>query len=176
MIIFIDLDGVLADFGKGFTYAWRKKFPQEPLQKRRSFYLTEDYPFKLNKKIQRIYCAKSFFLNLPLIRGSKKALKEIEALGHDVRICTSFISRNTYCLYEKQQWIERHFGHEYVKKALFVKDKTLIKGDLLIDDKPEITGLRAPEWEHIIFDAPYNRHIKNKKRITWKTWKKILKK
>lgn len=176
MIILVDLDGVIADFRKGFINAWKKKFPHEQLQKQRSFYLADDYPPKLNKKIQSIYCAKNFFCNLPPVRGSKKALKEMGALGHDVRICTAFVSRNTYCFYEKQQWIERHFGHEYVKKALFVKDKTFIKGDLLIDDKPEITGLHTPEWEHVIFDAPYNRHIKNKKRITWKTWKNVLKK
>ena len=174
MIILVDIDGVLADFGKGFHKAWEKKYPSAPLKERKSFYIADDFSQALNKKIKRVYCAKNFFLSLPLIRGCKKALKDMAASGYDVRFCTSFVSQNKYCLYEKQLWIERHFGRAYVRKTIFTKDKTFIKGDILIDDRPEIIGARTPEWQHIIFAAPYNRHIKNKKRITWKTWKSCI--
>jgi len=55
-----------------------------------------------------------------------------------------------------------------------VKDKTLIIGDILIDDKPEIKGISTPNWEHIIFDQPYNKNITNKKRINWDNFKEVL--
>lgn len=53
-------------------------------------------------------------------------------------------------------------------------DKTIVKGDILIDDKPEPIGLEKPEWEHIIFDQPYNRYIKDKRRINCFNWKSIF--
>ena len=45
---------------------------------------------------------------------------------------------------------------------------------VLIDNKPVITGVEAhPEWEHILYDRPYNREV-NKRRITWENWRDIL--
>jgi 5'-nucleotidase len=61
-----------------------------------------------------------------------------------------------------------------VNRIILTKDKTLIKADYIIDDKPEISGVEnMPAWEHIIFDRPYNRQV-NKRRITWETWKDVM--
>ncbi len=37
-------------------------------------------------------------------------------------------------------------------------DKTLVTGDILIDDKMDIKGKRSAEWEHVIFGRPYQVH------------------
>ena len=57
MIILIDQDGPLADFEKEFLKRWRKKYPNEffvPLKKRKNFYIRDDYPPELRKKIDSI--------------------------------------------------------------------------------------------------------------------------
>ena len=41
-------------------------------------------------------------------------------------------------------------------------DKTLVRGDVLIDDKPHVTGSNAPTWQHLLYDAPYNRDIERR--------------
>ena len=67
---------------------------------------------------------------------------------------------------EKYEWVENYLGDAWVKRIILTRDKTLIKGDYLIDDKPVITGVeRSPEWEQIVYDRPYNRDV-NKKRLT----------
>lgn len=36
--------------------------------------------------------------------------------------------------------MEKHLGHEFLEQVILTRDKTLITGDILIDDKPDILG------------------------------------
>ncbi len=176
-IILVDIDGVLADFENGFLQAWKKKFPyytHVPLEKRETFYLIEGYPAGLEKDLDSIYKAPGFFQNLDVIKGGKEALEKMQTRGHKVLICTSPISKYENCVLEKYNWISKNLGYEWTKKIIMTKDKTLVFGDILIDDKPEQTGLRKPAWKHVLFEAPYNKHVKTKLTITWDNWEKIL--
>lgn len=176
-IILVDMDGVLADFDRGFIKAWKKNFPnhpQVPIKKRKAFRLVDTYPDGLEKEIRGIISSPGFFKNLKLIPGGKEALKKMQDLGHEVLICTSPISMYENCVLEKYHWVAKNLGFEWTKKVIMTKDKTLVLGDFLIDDKPEHTGLRKPSWKHVLFDTPYNKHVKTKLRITWQTWEKIL--
>ncbi len=177
MIFLIDQDGPLANFEKSFLIKWRAKFfnePFVPLKQRTTFYARDQYPEHLHSKMESIYLAPGFILGLPPTTGAIAAVKKMIQLGHDVRICTSPLSQYDNCILEKFQWVEKYFGREFTKKIISAKDKTLICGDLLIDDKPEIGGIMEPGWEHVIFDCPHNRDVTNKKRINWKNWRKIL--
>jgi 5'-nucleotidase len=53
---------------------------------------------------------------------------------------------------------------------VITQDKTLVCGDVLIDDKPVIEGLMTPQWVHMVFDASYNQHIQTPFRMTWSNW------
>lgn len=178
MIVLIDQDGVLVDFELGFFQAWRKKFPDElftHIEDRKSKSLFGDYPENLREKIRSVYQAPGFYINLPPIPNGRDVVREIIKLGHDVFICTTSMSHFENCLREKYEWVERYLGREFTKRIIIAKDKTLVRGTYLIDDCPTIKGLLKPEWEHIIFDAPYNkkggcRRIKN----DWSNWKEVL--
>lgn len=175
-IILVDMDGVLADFEGRFLETWKRKFPHYPqtLEKRKTFRLADSLPNGLNRDIRSIFSSPGFFANLKPISGAKEALKKMQSLGREVLICTSPISEYENCVLEKYHWIAKHLGYEWTKKVIMTKDKTLIFGDILIDDKPEHKGLRKPTWKHALFDAPYNQHVKTKLRITWDNWEKIL--
>lgn len=177
MIILLDQDGVLADFEHAFIDAWRARYPDVPpveFEDRKSFYLRQDYPPELRAQAEAIYTAPGFIRNLPPVPGSLEAVKELLALGLDVRICTSPLSQFENCVAEKYLWVERHLGREATNRLILTKDKTLIYGDLLIDDKPLIEGAVNPRWKHILFDAPYNRHVVGAARMTWSNWRIIL--
>lgn len=177
MIILIDLDGPIADFETGFLNEWKRKFPGcffAPTEKRRSFYIKEDYPEELREKVDEIYHNKNFILNLPIAPNSLEAIKEMVSRGLDVRICSSPLSNYKNCVGEKYQWVENNLGFDFTKKIILTKDKTLIKGDYLIDDNPTIDGITKPEWEHLLYDCPQNKQFDGK-RINWLNWKDILK-
>lgn len=176
-IILVDMDGVLADFETRFLEEWKRKFPNHPkvpLEERKTFYLAESYPGGLKKEIEIILSAPGFYENLEAISGGKEALAKMQKLGHDVFICTSPISKYENCVLEKYRWAEKNLGFEWTKKIIMTKDKALVFGDILIDDKPEHKGARKPAWKHVLFEAPYNKHVKDKLRITWSNWERIL--
>lgn len=178
MIILIDMDDVLADFDGGFLIKWREKYPNEffiPLDERKEFYMRDEYPEKLLPQMTEMFTEKGFVENLPCIEGSIEAIKSIKDKGHDVFICTSPMRQYQNCVAEKYMWVEKNLGFEWTHKLILSRDKTLVQGDLLIDDKPEVIGSARPVWEHILFDKAYNKNIQNKRRINWLNWKTILK-
>ena len=78
------------------------------------------------------------------------------------------------CVLEKYHWVSEHLGPDWINNIILTRDKTIVRGDILIDDIPEPKGIEKPEWEHVLFDSPYNRHITGKRRMTWDNWRSIL--
>lgn len=37
-------------------------------------------------------------------------------------------------------WVEKHFGPDFLDQIVLATDKTVVSADLLIDDRPDITG------------------------------------
>lgn len=177
MIVLLDMDGPMASFENGFITAWKKKHPNLPFipaNQRTTHNLDEQYPRKYHSQIYAICNTRGFFLNLPIVSGVIPAVETILSLGYTLFICTSPMSNNPYCASEKIQWIKNHFDNDLARRVIITKDKTMVFGHILVDDKPVITGVRTSFWEHILFDAPYNRHITNKRRITWENWRNVL--
>lgn len=179
-LILIDQDGVLADFEQGVQNIWQRQFGKKlPLnQPRKHFYLADDLPH-LKPQLYKIYSERDFFKNLPPIDGAIEAMHALLGAGHDVRICTAPINAYRYCVGEKFAWVEEHLGTDWVNRIILTKDKTWVRGDILIDDKPSITGSLIPLWQHWIYDQPYNQNIDNGlPRVTWtdkSSWASLLK-
>ena len=176
-MILVDMDGVLADFDRGFLKMWRAQYPDKPyvpIEDRNGFHITEQYPADSKELVRGIYRSPDFYPSLPSIAGGLEAISEMSDRGFDVFICTSLLPHYETCVLEKYQWIERHLGRAWTNRIIITNDKTLVRGDILIDDKPEIKGVTTPSWEHVIFDQPYNRHISTKRRLNWQNWRAVL--
>ena len=39
------------------------------------------------------------------------------------------------------EWVENHLGKDWIDRLILTRDKTMINGDVLIDDKINITGI-----------------------------------
>ena len=170
------MDGVIADFDGEFLKRWRERHPEKyfiPMGERTSFYVKDQYPDELKPLVVEILTEPGFFRGMMPIEGAGEALLEMENMGLDMFICTSPLSTYQNCVLEKFEWVDAHLGSQWIDRIILTKDKTLIRGDILIDDKPEITGVDIPSWEHILYDRPYNQGV-NKKRLTWANWKDVL--
>ena len=177
LTLLIDQDGVLAQSEKAFLNALRRKYPDKPfipLEQRTTFLLEGQYPPEYKPIIQEIFSEKGFFSSFEPMPGSIEALAEMRELGIDARICTSPSFDYPQCASEKYQWIGDWHGIYWMKRTIITPDKTLVHGDILIDDNIDIKGAHKPDWEHILFTQPYNKDVQGKRRLTWSNWKEVL--
>ncbi len=177
LTLLIDQDGVLAHSEKAFLDSLRRKYPDKPfipLEQRTTFFLEDQYPPEHHHAIPEIFSEKGFFYSFNPMPGSIEALAEMQRLGINAFICTSPSFDYPQCAFEKFQWIGDWHGMYWVKRTIITRDKTLVHGDILIDDNPEIKGARTPSWEHVLFTQPYNKDIQSKRRLTWSNWKEVL--
>lgn len=175
-IILVDQDGVLANYHEGLLEIWKTEHPQKiwvPAENLLHHDIDKNYPDEYGELFEEIVLRKGFYRSLPPIVGGKEALEHLLSLGHDVRICTAPKRNYRNCVHEKFEWIDEHLGQVWVERTIITRDKTLVRGDILIDDKPNITGVCKPTWEHVFYDQPYNRHH-DQKRLTWQNYMEVL--
>lgn len=179
MRVLVDMDGVIADWGRAYgesldTFgADAADIPRHADQ--RSFNLNEGRTDRERAIIAAVMIEPGFYARLDPIDGAKQALNQMVEDGHDVRIVTSPWVSNPTCASDKLNWIVRYYGSHWGSRVVITTDKTLVQGDILIDDKPEVTGVAVPTWEHVLFDQPYNRDVSDRRRLVdWGGWRDLL--
>jgi len=112
-IVYIDMDDTLCDFTGARDAALKacpeQKFPQAQMD---------------------------FFRKLkPIGHYATHAPRVLSEFGdYDVWILTRPSYLNPLCYTEKRLWVEDHLGLEWCNKLILCPDKSLLKGDWLIDD------------------------------------------
>ena len=117
-IVYIDMDGVLVDFGKAIE-DW---FTNHPHLKGRY----ETFPDHIQ----------GLFRIAPPIKGAIEAVKKLHDSGkYDLFIATSAPWGNPQSNTDKRFWIEDYFGDIFHKRMFITHRKDLLMGDYLIDDR-----------------------------------------
>jgi 5'-nucleotidase len=171
------MDGVVAHWEEGLVSALRLKHPEitpVSLEARKHFKASEDYPEEHRERVLNLVREPGFYRELPPIPGALEALEEMATLGLDIIFLTAPMSDHPTCSQEKVAWVERHLGRPWVNRLFIAKDKTRVRATYLVDDRPEVTGLMRPTWEHLLFTAPYNQNVQGKRRFTWETWRSFI--
>ena len=134
-IVYIDLDGVIADFERG-----RKEHPMGNIN-----------PYKGSPdKLPGI------FENLELIKGAIKSVNILlDAPEYDVYFLSTAPWDNPEAWMHKRLWIDQHFETKKIRKRLILShQKHLMIGDYLIDDRKNngASEFRG-EWLHFGSDS-----------------------
>lgn len=114
LTIYIDMDDTLFDF----TSARVQALQNNPAQ-----------PFPQSQV--------GFFLNLQPLPGALAAYDRLKTMGHHALFLTAPSVKNPLCYTEKRMSIERHFGYEACRDLIIAHDKSLLRGDVLIDDRSD---------------------------------------
>jgi 5'(3')-deoxyribonucleotidase len=137
--VFVDMDGVLADFEKQMNKL--RGGPWDP---------APDPPEMFEP---------GFFRSLPVVPGADWAM-ELFREADEKNLIRVYIAskpvRNGHCAGEKILWVEEHFPWLW-RRMLLVCDKRLLRGDFLIDDDHEDRWHKTFEGTFIKFDKadPY---------------------
>ena len=153
MKIFIDMDDVIADAVDRFLEWYRRDFGV-------NFTKADLYGTKLHaivpeehRKIVKEYpLQKGFFKDLPVIENSREVIKELNN-RFDVYIASAAMEFPN-SLNDKYEWLDLHFPFIPWKRRIFCGDKSILKGDVLIDDHD--FNLSVFEGRSIVFTAPHN--------------------
>ena len=176
--VLIDMDGVICDYTQKMLDLAVTGFglPQYSAKEVLFFETEKIFSQEYQEKVERLSLEENFFLSLEPLPGAIEAIKEmLTDSNFDVWICSSPKKTGETCHSEKFLWLRKYFGQKFAEKLILTRDKTLVYGDYLIDDKSDVYGVNEePFWEHIIFDPPYNRESRGKKRMDWSNWKEVL--
>ena len=118
MQIFVDLDGVLADFDSGYE----KEFGTRPDKKAD------------NVDWEAVRRTKDFYLNLPPMPDMHDLWEHVEP--HKPIILTGVPKSVEEAPFNKRAWVTRHLGAAASVRTCLSKEKSLhcMVGDVLIDD------------------------------------------
>lgn len=179
MHILVDMDDTIANWQDSFDtylatyYEDAANIPRK--DDRTCFDLHKDRTERESEIINDIMDMEGFYADLEPIYGAIDAVKSMLEAGHEVSLVTSPWLSNPTCVQDKYEWVRKYLGDDWVDRVIITKDKTLIEGDILIDDKPEITGKAVPKWTQVVFDQPYNRYFDNPYRLfSWADWEQEL--
>jgi len=151
-IVYIDMDGVLVNFGAAIQ-DWFDKHPH--LEER-----WKDMPDHIQ----------GLFRNPPPMEGAIEAVKKLHESGkYELFIATSAPWGNPGSAMDKRLWIEDHFGDLFHKRMFITHRKDLLLGDYLIDDRTK-NGAGEFSGELLQFGTNWENNQTN----PYPTWQSIL--
>lgn len=173
MILLHDLDGTHLDWQVKFNSHAAERYPHIKfpfLDKVTDWNLMAGLDQEGRDAVESVLSQSGFYADLEPYEGSVEAIDALEAAGHTNYFLSSPYVNNVTCASDKFASVRKHYGVTMAKRTILTNDKTTVRGHLLFDDKPEITGVfGTPLWEQIVFEQDYNRHHLGARRSI-KSW------
>lgn len=151
-------DIVVAEFNTGLT---REAFYQKSFQ--------EILSKPDQKRLLAVIHSKGFFADIPLVPNAPEAVRELSE-KYDVFVATAAMEfPNSFN--EKYDWLHQHFPFIHWKNIIFLGDKSILRGDWLIDDMAY--NLETFKGNTLLFSTTQNRNETSFRRVY--DWNEILK-
>lgn len=129
LILCLDMDNVLVDFQSGIDRLSPEEF--------------ERYAGDLDD-------TPGIFSRMDPMPGAVAAFTELADL-FDTYILSTAPWNNPSAWSDKLLWVKEHLGEAAKKRLILSHHKNLVRGDYLVDDRPEANGVDGFQGEHIHF-------------------------
>jgi 5'-nucleotidase len=164
MKIFIDMDQTLNDFTTSFVKTAENILSEDLSKKAKNIgkewglqdVLFNGHPNK-NLVTEQIFNTSGFWLNMEPLPHASEVVQMLSD-EHDVYIVTFPWPSSATCFIEKYYWVKKHMPFFDMSKLIYIKDKHLLHGDIIIDDKPSYLENNNCKYT-IAYDYEYNRHV-----------------
>lgn len=182
--VLVDMDNTIVDWDGEFIRRYSEASGQDPLvveklvRNREKFEIEENFQASERAQVMEVIASPGFYESLEPLSGAVEALHKMVDEGVDVKLVTAPHPLCTgSCAREKFISVERLLGPEFLERMIITRDKTQVQGDLLVDDKPRVSGSRTPSWKHVLFSQSYNQGMEGKGRLSvWTEWADTLSK
>lgn len=122
------------------------------------------------KLVRGVWQAPGFCLGLQPTPGAKVAVTELHTFA-DVRVVTTLQASAPTWAYDRLRWLAREFKIHH-SKVVFTEDKSVLTGDLFVDDKAE--HVRAADMPALLWDRPWNRSARDLDDVRVAAWTDIV--
>jgi 5'-nucleotidase len=164
--LIIDMDGVMANVYQQFISFEEKE--TGTLINIADLKGKEEYQaFKNGRKHVN---TKGFFINAPVMIGAIQAVKSLNE-KYEVFIVSAAMEFPG-SLAEKYDWLKQHFSFITWQQIVFCGSKTVIQGDIMIDD--HFKNLDNFKGQTILFTQPHNDGHDNRGHKRVNSWTDII--
>lgn len=157
--LLIDMDGPLAAFD---SYGWELSVAaghefDTTLREREHRYYTDHMPCSRHRVEARAMIeSPGWFASLPVTPGAVEGVDRLLSSGlFDVWVCTKPMEANPTCRDDKGRWLRRHFPM-LERRLIITPDKSVVVGDLLLDDAIKPEWCARASWRPVCFTEPFN--------------------
>lgn len=141
------------------------KYTKEQLEGTR---LAHIVPAEHREKVVGYPHQPGFFRDMPVMEDSQMVLEELSK-RHEIYIASAAMEFK-HSLYDKYEWLDEHFPFIHWKQRILCGDKSVLRGDVLIDDHD--FNLSVFTGRPVMFSAPHNVHFTQYERLN--NWKEAL--
>ena len=171
MRLLYDLDGTIAHFDLRMDELRESLYPEltgiPHSSKQLTFNLWADRTPEEQDAIRVIMNHPGFYKDLKPMEGAIEAVKRAAEAGHEVHFVSAPWVTNNTCAQDKFDWIAQHFGEDWRDKLVLAKDKTIVSGDILFDDKEPIPHKERADWTQVYINQPYNQGAEGFRIYNW---------
>lgn len=159
--LLLDCDGVLCDLLTPSLACISTMLDPKDLKDENLFKLAADY--LASDLLVDLWSKQGFVENLQPYPGAVEAVNKLRDL-YEVVVVTKPYYRSQYWVTERLAWLAKHFGFTE-NDVVFTADKSVVVGDLFVDDSAQHINRHNDLGRAVLFDQPYNRNSGHTERV-----------
>jgi len=159
MRILVDVDGVVADLHKAWLQRYNSDYHDNLTSKEITRWAIHEFVKpQCGRKIYAYLMDPTLYDDVPVMRGAKKGVEQLRSDGHQVIFVSSgFFPAKVKWLADNGLAINFPYNDgrwDTLADVVLTGDKSLVKGDVLIDDYPRnLNGQKKT----LLYDSPWNQ-------------------
>lgn len=175
MVFCIDVNGTLNNLMEATLEEYNKKYSATySLSDVTTYNLDNCFESNVVRRMKKIFCTADIWNKIKPMEGAQEALQKLINDGHQIYLATD----NDPITYgDEIAWIKRFFPFIDASKIICIKDKWILRADVMIEDNLQ-TLLARPYYHRILIDHPWNSAYEYRDFAydiyRCKTWKDVL--
>ena len=157
-IVLLDMDDVITNCLRSAIKNYNEEYGTNFKYEDCNVWALEEFFGTDRETVLKLFRDPGFFENLKPKKGSIGAInKLIKSTLYDIYIVTATSDDDGSELAEKIRWFKNYIPSFNTKRIISCRDKYIIRGDVLVDDKVENLDACKPYMQCILMDSPTNQ-------------------